>query len=168
MAGFRKVSFVMRLQWKAKTFVFSGLEPFTADLLRRLPGCATADDDVARARIFPSPTGGSDEETDCDWSENVEPELRELFASHIDTVAADLAHMKPDEEGETLSIPEKNAPAWIHTLNQARLALGERHGMTEQHLNFGEFPENQEDAFAVLQVEFYGQILSYFLRKTDL
>jgi hypothetical protein len=158
----------MKLEWKTKSFALTGLDPFTAELLRRLPGCAGTDDDVARRRIFPAPTGGKEEDTDTDWHENVEPELREIFASHIAVVEADLAKMRAGDEGEALRIPQAHGPAWIHTLNQARLALGARHNITEDHMNGEEFPENQQDALAVLQVDFYGAILAFLLRHTEL
>jgi hypothetical protein len=149
---------IMKLEWLDTSFAFRGIDPFAAELLRRLPGCAMADDDAAKARIFPPLTRGQDEEADADWSDTVAPELRELFQSHLDVVAADLKKMEAGEDGDQLVVPVKHAPAWLHTLNQARLALGERHALTEEHLNFGELPEKQEDAFAMLQVEFYGCI----------
>lgn len=158
----------MKLEWQEKSFEFCGIDPFAAELLRRLPGCATAEDDAARARIFPAPTRGQDEEADADWSENVMPELREIFTANVDIVAADLKKMERGEDGNSLSVPIDHARAWIHTLNQARLALGERHSLTEEQLNFGELPEKQEDLFAMMQVEFYGQILGRLLYFTDI
>ena len=174
----------MKLEWHTKSFAFTGLDPFVADLLRKLPGCASVDDEAAAARIFPPPTSGEEEELDADWRDHVAPELKELFASHVDTVVADLARLKlrkpkkpaegeekadaEEEQGEGLTVPATHVNAWIHTLNQARLALGERHAMTERHLNHGELPENEGDAMAVVQVEFYGYMLAFLLRHTDL
>jgi hypothetical protein len=196
----------MKLEWKKDSFALTKIDPFVAELLRRLPGCAAVDDSAAHARIFPSPTGGKEAEADEDWRENVEPELQELFASHVDVVVSDLAGLKVTAEAaaeekkntaesvedaeeeeaeeadfrdeleefeddlptESLVIPTAHSYAWIHTLNQARLALGERHRLTEKHLNHGDLPEKQQDALAVIQVEFYGYLLSYLLRFTEL
>src|SRR5438067_1989652 len=112
-------------------WVFENMDPLIVELLRNVPACAAPDDEVARRRIFSTPTSGADAEADRDWHENVEPELSELFKSHLDVVAADLAAIQQKEDAYTLAISTKNARAWIHTLNQARLALGARHGVTD-------------------------------------
>lgn len=176
----------MMLEWNNDSFSLSGVGTLHAEWLRRLPGCALAEDDSARARIFPAPTGGKDAEFDSEWREYVEPSLQELFASHIEVVSADLKVLAPgkpgsgepdfeqliesetEDGGQTIAIPASHAKAWMHTLNQARLALGARHGLEEKHMNGNVFPEDPHDVFAVFQVEFYGVLLSFLLQHTEL
>ncbi len=157
----------MNMGWHEDSFSFTELDPLTAELLRRVPGCAASDDAAARRRLFPAPTGGVEEEADTDWRENVEPELEELFTSHVDRVAADLEKMEDTEEGESLKVPLGHAQAWIHAINQARLALGSRHNITEEQMEGLVMPENPQDAFAVFQVEFYGAVLSFLVHHAE-
>ena len=160
----------MEIQSSDEGWVFSEMDPFIAELFRILPASAAPDDDASRKRIFSAPTRGRDAAAanlNRDWSEYVEPELRELFKTHVDIVAADLALMKGEEESLTLRIPAKNARAWIHTLNQARLALGARHGVTEDDIEDRQ-PKNAAEGFALMQIDFYGTILSLLLSRTEL
>ena len=148
-------------------WVFDGMDPLIADLFRLLPECAAPADEDSRRRIFSSPTGGRDAEADQEWREQVEPEMRELFRSHVDAVAADVSGIRRKGEFFTLSIPAGNAHVWIHTLNQARLALGARHGITEGDLS-GPHEHTGPKAFAILQVDFYGMILGLLLSRTEI
>jgi hypothetical protein len=147
---------------------FEGMDPFVVELLRELPGCAMMDDDKARRRICSSPTHGADQEADQEWRENVEPELRELFQSHVDVVVSDLAAMKTEGESSSIQIPAANARAWVHTLNQARLALGAKHDFTESELQGRRKARTNAKLFAVMQIDFYGMLLSLLLRHTEL
>ena len=148
---------------------FAEMDPFVLELLRVLPACAEPDDDAARNRIFSAPTRGKDADTDAndEWREYVEPELRELFKSHTDIVAADLATIEKKDEAAVLRIPADHGRAWIHTLNQARLALGARHDVTEEDIA-GHTPHSGEKAFALMQIEFYATLLSLILSRTEL
>jgi hypothetical protein len=148
---------------------FSEMDPFALMLLRVLPECAAPDDDAARKRIFSAPTGGrdADDEANDEWREYVEPDLRELFKSHTDVVAADLAAMEGKGEAPVLCIPADHARAWIHTLNQARLALGARHDVTEED-TAGRTQPSGEKAFALMQIDFYASLLGLFLSRTEL
>ena len=147
---------------------FAEMDLFVAELLRNLPVCAAADDDAARMRIFSSPTGGADEQEDQDWSENVTPELREIFQGNVDTVRDDLARLKTEGEASSLSIPITNARAWVHTLNQARLALGAKHGVTEDDIEARRKVSDNAKAFALMQIDFYGMLLGLLLSRTEL
>ncbi|MEO6742115.1 MAG: hypothetical protein ABIP20_17865 [Chthoniobacteraceae bacterium] len=292
-------------------WVFDEMSPFIAELLRILPACAAPEDDAARKRIFSSPTSGDEPEADDDWREYVEPDLRELFKTHVDVVTADLRGIRASEvslhpgsvrdrtvksysgllaklpslthlglivggrlplqppegrpredlvkriefirrivselhefekqrdvaldqflssfcpaDGEStllplsdkpgrlldpperskavqhalkrfqalgkfrhkikesvatgdlstnpqsveafaLSIPAENGRAWIHTLNQARLALGARHDVTDDD-TAGQRHHGGEKGFAIMQIDFYGMILSVMLGRTEL
>ena len=148
-------------------WIFEEIDPLILELLRGLPACAAPDDDAARKRIFSTPTRGADAEADNDWREYVEPELRELFKDHVDVVTADLAAMPKGDGTFTLSIPAENGRAWIHTLNQARLALGARHGVTDDD-TAGRRRHTGEKAFVIMQIDFYGMLLGLLLGRTEL
>jgi len=157
----------MEIQASEKGWVFADMEPLIVELLRGLPACADPDDEASRARIFSAPTAGDDPEADSEWREENEPELHELFQTHVDVVAADLAAIRQKGDAFTLTIPAANSRAWIHTLNQARLALGARHGITEDD-TAGRRRHRGAKAFAVMQIDFYGMLLSMLLSQTEL
>ena len=148
-------------------WVFADMEPLIVELLRGLPACADPDDEASRKRIFSTPTAGDDPQADREWREEVEPELRELFQTHVDAVAADLAAIQQKGDTFTLGIPAENSRAWIHTLNQARLALGARHGVTDED-TAGKRRHRGAKAFAIMQIDFYAMLLSMLLERTEL
>jgi Domain of unknown function (DUF2017) len=157
----------MEIRASDEGWTFEDIDPLIGQLLRALPGCAAADDEIARRRIFSSPTAGADPAADEEWRENVEPEMRELFQSHVDVVAGDLAAMTEKEGDLTLEIPLENARAWIHTLNQARLALGAKHGVTDADTSGRRKRHTSAKAFALMQIDFYAMILSLLLGQTE-
>ena len=157
----------MEVRTSEEGWVFAEMEPLIVELLRGLPACADPDDEASRARIFPTPTAGDDPETDREWREENEPEMSELFQTHVDVVAADLAAIRHEGDVFTLGIPAVNSRAWIHTLNQARLALGARHGVTDDD-TAGRRRHRGAKAFAIMQIDFYGMLLSMLLSRTEL
>ena len=157
----------MEIQTGEGGWVFADMELLIVELLRGLPACADPDDEASRRRIFSTPTAGADAKADREWREEVEPELRELFQSHLKVVATDIAAISQKGDASTLAIPAKNARAWIHTLNQARLALGARHGVTDGDTAGRRRPRGPK-AFAMMQIDFYGMLLSALLDHTEL
>lgn len=157
----------MEIRANDEGWIFEDIDPLIGQLLRALPGCSATDDEVARRRIFTSPTAGADPEADEEWRENVEPDMRQLFQSHVDVVAGDLAEMTEEEGSLTLDIPVQNARAWIHTLNQARLALGAKHGVTDADTSGRRKRHSSAKAFALMQIDFYAMILSLLLAQTE-
>ena len=158
----------MQIRWDEDGWHFEEMDAFILGLLGQLPGCAAAEDDAAQARIFSSPTAGADAQEDEDWRENVTPELHELFQSHLDTVRGDLARLATEGETSSLALPFAHARAWIHTLNQARLALGAKHGVTEDDIEARRKVRGNAKAFALLQIDFYGMLLGLLLTRTEL
>ncbi|MEO6787475.1 MAG: DUF2017 family protein [Chthoniobacteraceae bacterium] len=158
----------MEIRATDEGWVFEDMDPLIVELLRTLPACATPDDDAARKRIFSTPTNGDDAEADRDWRENVEPGMSELFKSHVDVVAADLGAIQEKEEAFTLGIPAEHGRAWIHTLNQARLALGARHGVDDDDTGGRRRRHSGAKAFAIMQIDFYGMLLGMLLSRTEL
>ncbi len=157
----------MQIRDEEDGWAFEEIDSFIADLLRAIPDCATVEDEAARQRIFTPLTAGQDPAADEDWREYVEPDLRELFKSHTDIVGADLATMQRHGKVHSLRIPLANARAWIHTLNQARLAIGARHAVTEED-TAGRNEITGEKGFAIMQIDFYAMLLSLFLSRTEL
>lgn len=158
----------MNILWEDGDVIFSDLDDFWSELLRRLPDTAAPEDELARKRMFGAPTGGKDPEADEEWAEVVEPEMRELFQSHIDVVSGDLRTMIEGEGGNSMRIPADHLRAWVHTLNQARLAIGARNGVTEDDMEGRRAFETQEKGFAMVLIEVYGQLLGMLLRHTEL
>lgn len=161
----------MKVRSSDEGWELAAIDPLVADLLRMLPDVAATDDEAVQSRIFPSPLRGNDAVHDPDaaaeWREYVEPELRALFQSHLDIVAADLATVETKAEESVLRIPADHGRAWIHTLNQARLALGAQHEITEGD-SAGRRQQSGEKAFALMQIDFYAMILSLLLSRTEL
>jgi len=157
----------MEIRTSEAEWEFADMDPLIVELLRGLPACADPDDEVSRKRIFSTPTAGGDPQADSEWREEVEPEMREFFQTHVDVVAADVAAIRQNGEAFTLNIPAANGRAWIHTLNQARLALGARHGVTDDD-TAGRRRHRGPKAFAIMQIDFYGMLLSLLLSRTEL
>ena len=115
------------------------LEPEEVDLLRQLAGELTdlfqnpEADDAARDRLFPhaylDPT---EEDAESEWQRLVHPDLvaqrlaalRLLTATLPDSASGGAARADLDDEQEA---------AWLGVLNDARLALGTRLGITDEH-----------------------------------
>ncbi|MEQ1853077.1 MAG: DUF2017 family protein [Chthoniobacteraceae bacterium] len=158
----------MQIRWDEEGWYFEQMDSFPAGLLRELPACAVPDDEAARERIFSSPTGGADATADQEWSENVVPDLAALFQSHVDVVIGDLAEMKTEGEASSVHVPVVHARAWIHTLNQARLALGARHGVTDDDTAGRRRTRSRTKAHGLMQIDFYGMLLGLILAHTEI
>ena len=151
-----------------ETIALAELDSLCCDLLRRISASAESDDAAAQTRIYSSPSGGADPEMEEDWRQYVHPDLHELFASAVDVVRGDLASIAgaESEDGGVLHVPVAHVEAWIHTLNQARLALAATHDFTEKEMSRMVLASAEDPrAFALLQVHFYGLLLEYFLHE---
>src|SRR5437867_9326314 len=95
----------------------SELDPFLAELLRQIPASANPDGvQAAEQRLFSAPSNGKQTELCAEWRMYVEPELRRLFQTATETVAADLQQLNGNEKSfanRTLRIPAKHADAWL-------------------------------------------------------
>lgn len=144
------------------------LDLLGVELLHQIPISAEPDGNAAATqRLFPSPSSGRDPSLDRDWKNYVEPGLRELFQSSLEIIQTDLADFPGEStEGEySLTLPVKHLEAWIHGLNQARLALAARYSFTEQEME-GRIPlDGDTRAFALFQIHFYGFLQECFLRE---
>ena len=110
----------------------------------RIDAESTGDWDVLRSLVTDAVTRGGDlatrlgnliegEEDSEDWKEFVVPELRTRFDHQLATVvqAVENAADAVDQGPGPLAIPREQAEDWYGALNQARLALEERHRFHE-------------------------------------
>ncbi len=134
----------------------SELDPFLAELLRQIPASTNPEGvPAAEERIFSPPTNGKETEICAEWKLYVEPELRRLFQTATQTVAADLEQLNGNEKkiaNRTLRIPSKHADAWLSALNQARLVIVAKYHFTRRDLS-------------LFQVNFYGFLQEFILRE---
>jgi hypothetical protein len=150
----------------------SELDPFLAELLRQIPASANPDGaSAAEQRLFSVPTTGKDAEICAEWKTYVEPELRRLFQTATQTVAADLEQLNGNEEtfaNRTLRIPAKHSDAWLNALNQARLVIAAKNNFTENELNdHFRSPIGSRRDLSLFQVNFYGFLQEFILRELE-
>ena len=148
----------------------SELDPFLAELLRQIPDSTKTEGvENAQQRIFSSPAPASEREICAEWKLYVEPELRRLFRSATETVAADLQQLngctKPFANC-TLRIPTENAEAWLNALNQARLVIAAKYNFTDGELcDHYRSPIGSRRDLGLFQVNFYGFLQEFILQE---
>jgi len=150
----------------------SELDPFLAELLRQIPSSADPGGvQAAEQRLFCPPTSGKEPEICGEWKMYVEPELRRLFQTATETVAADLQQLngnEPSFTNSTLRIPASHGDAWLSALNQARLVIAAKNNFTEKELNeqFSS-PIGSRRDLSLFQVSFYGFLQEFILRELE-
>jgi hypothetical protein len=154
-----------------QTISIGPMDLFCTELLRQIRLSATAEDDgKVPERLYPSPTFGKDHEFDEEWRDYVRPGLEEIFDSNLSTIDQDLANFpptKPADDHHTLHIPVSHLEAWVHGLNQARLAIAARYGFEEKEMDSNIPMDGDVRALALFQVHFYGWLQECFLRVLD-
>jgi hypothetical protein len=89
-------------------------------------------DDPARARIFPraylDPTAEAAEQ---EWQELVHPELLRDRVDALELVTVTLARVEVAGEWSEIALTPDEVHAWLGVLNDTRLVLGTRLGVTE-------------------------------------
>jgi hypothetical protein len=150
----------------------SDIDPFLAELLRQLPESTNAENVAgAEQRLFSLPADASQKEICSEWKVYVEPELRRLFRSATETVAADLQQLDKTEKpfaNCTLRIPKEHSDAWLSALNQARLVVAAKYDFTEQELcDHYRSPIGSRRDLSLFQVNFYGFLQEFILRELE-
>jgi Domain of unknown function (DUF2017) len=158
----------MEISRDGEILQISDLDPFLAELLRQIPSSASAEGAPdAQARLFSKPS--SEKETCAEWKSYVEPELRRLFRSATETVAADLAQLNGNEKSlrnRSLRIPLEHADAWLNALNQARLVIAEKNKFSDEELNdHDRSPIGSRRDLSLFQINFYGFLQEFILRE---
>lgn len=148
----------------------SELDPFLAELLRQIPASTSPEGSVtAEQRLFSRPAGKSEKESCAEWKLYVEPELRRLFQTATETVAADLEQLNGNERtfaNCTLRIPARHADAWLSALNQARLVIAAKYNFTDGELcDHYRSPIGSRRDLSLFQVNFYGFLQEFILRE---
>ena len=119
------------------TMELGEMEPLCCELISQIvPSADVSDDPAGHRRLYSSPGEGREPDFEQDWKSYVEPDLRDLFRNAQEIVQDDLRTFSLPESGGlgTVHIPLKHLEAWIHTLNQARLAIAARHDFTEKDM----------------------------------
>jgi hypothetical protein len=160
----------MEICREGETLRISDLDPFLAELLRQIPMSTNPEGTpTAEARLFTKPS--TEKEICAEWKSYVEPEMRRLFRSATETVAADLTQLNGNEKSlrnRTLRIPFEHADAWLNALNQARLVIAERNKFTDEELNdHDRSPIGSRRDLSLFQVNFYGFIQEFILREME-
>jgi hypothetical protein len=150
----------------------SDLDPFLAELLRQIPASTNTDDSpAAQQRLFTPPANANEKEFCKEWKIYVEPELRRLFQSAIETIAEDLRQLNGKEKSVqncTLRIPTPHADAWLNGLNQARLAIAARCNFTDGELgDHYRSPIGSRRDLSLFQVNFYGFLQEFIVREIN-
>ncbi len=148
------------------------IDPFLAELLRQIPASTNPEAiPAAEQRLFSAPAGPNEKEFCAEWKIYVEPELRRLFQSTTETVAADLHQLEPNEKpfaNCALRIPMTHSDAWLNALNQARLALAAKNDFTEAELcDHYRSPIGSRRDLSLFQVNFYGFLQEFILREME-
>ena len=149
----------------------SELDPFLAELLRQIP-VSTESRRGGRAETASllSPPRRIERELCAEWKLYVEPELRRLFRTATETVAADLEAVERDDEAfanRTLRIPTKHADAWLNALNQARLVIAAKNTLSRdgELCDHYRSPIGSRRDLSLFQVNFYGFLQEFILRE---
>jgi hypothetical protein len=160
----------MEIKRAGEHLLISDVDPFLAELLRQIPESADpTGSETAENRLFSAPTRSAEKEICSEWKLYVEPELRRLFQSATETVAADLEQLngkaKPFANCK-LRIPLENADAWLSALNQARLVIAAKYNFTDGELcDHYRSPMGSRRDLGLFQVNFYGFLQEYILRE---
>ena len=121
---------------KDATFVLRSLPPSLALALREIPLLVADGGAGVPGRHEASPYR-NDPLADEHWSRHAAPGLRHLFEEARDTVLRDLRGLEAESglrRGFRIAVPAKHLPAWLSTLAAVRVALGERHCVTEAEM----------------------------------
>ena len=119
--------------------VLVSLDPNELELLRNVPtelqgvlsGPASKDDPVYN-RLFPSAyLDPTEENAEREWQELVHPELLRERLAALELVIATLDRAVTKRGRAEVELAPDEVDAWLHVLNDARLALGTRLGISE-------------------------------------
>src|SRR5437867_11580053 len=90
-------SFDMEICRQEGALQISDLDPFLAELLRQIPQSTSPDGaPAAEARLFSRPS--AETEICAEWKNDVDPELRRLFRTATETVAAEPTQLNGNDK----------------------------------------------------------------------
>ncbi len=155
------------------TLQISEIDPFLAELLRQIPESADPSGvEAAERRIYSLPADSSEREIIEEWKLYVQPELRRLFQTANETVAADLQQLNGKQKpfaNCSLRIPRDHSEAWLNALNQARLVIASKYGFEENELSdHYRSPIGSRRDLSLFQVNFYGFLQEFILQELEI
>jgi hypothetical protein len=120
--------------------VLVSLEPNEVELLRSIPNelqttlaGSPAKDDPVYKRLFPSAyLDPTEESAEQEWQELVHPELLRERLAALERVTSTLDRAVTTRGHSEVELGPEEVEAWLGVLNDARLALGTRLGVTEE------------------------------------
>ena len=147
------------------SFLVSHVEAHLHDVLKAISSAAEPEESAAaHERLFPMPVADSDKVVCEEWEEFVQPGLRHWFENAVVTVDGDL---EPLDEKNSFVIPAAHVDAWLNALNQARLVLAAKFGITEEDMEHDSAPLEDERDFVLFQIHFYGFIQECLVMGID-
>lgn len=146
---------------------FEGIEAPLFHILQQITTAADLSDPDVESRFFPMPAEESDEVCQ-DWKAYIQPELYAGFQASREAVDADLRRGKKKADGTaSFVIPPPHMDHWLSALNQARLALAEKHHFTEKDM--GRAPGDPDDPreYALIQLNVYSTMQEWLIGTLD-
>jgi len=109
------------------------LSPLYADTLLRVPSLLDLEDPRVKKRLLPEVYDDEDDEEQ--WKKYAGTEIESLFFDRKRALAKDLETMESRTAVRfRVTIANGHVKLWLQSLNAARLALFEQHGLTQEDM----------------------------------
>lgn len=143
------------------------LTPLCVDTLQRMFEWIESDDPRVKKRIYPDTFSDPDEEVA--WRKLMQSDLEHLVLSRREILAKDLARLRNDGEGlYRVPISKGHDAAWLSTMNAARLALFELHGLTSADMDVDvEDLADEDRQLALFRIHLLGFMQSLLLEGNE-
>jgi len=137
--------------------------PLCVDTVKRLFEWIDSDDPRVKKRLYADTFADPVEE--AAWRRLTEADLQHLVLSRREVVEADFARMRPDGPGlYRWPIGKGHEHAWLSSLNAARLALFELHGLGPKDMDVEpEDVDDEERQLALVRIHILGFIQELIL-----
>ena len=92
-------------------------------------------DDPGARRLFPAAyLDPNEEDAEQEWEAMVHPDLLRQRLDALELLTSSLARATPNKEWREIALTPDDVHAWLGVLNDTRLVLGTRLGVTEEEL----------------------------------
>lgn len=141
--------------------------PLCVDTVKRLFEWIEDADPRVKKRLYPDTFDDATEE--AAWRRLTQTDLQHLVLSRRAIVEQDLARMKPDGPGLwRWPVSKGHEHAWLSSLNAARLALFELHGLGPEDMDVEpEDIDDDERQLALVRIHVMGFIQELLLHRGD-